>query len=160
MKTKILLIALLSVFSFVGVSAQDDVFERLSDHRDITTVYISKSLFKLMPEINTGGANIKGLIGKLEQLEIYNSEGSKNAAKTMKQEISGLIKSKKYEILMKVKEKDNNVTFYAHKDKERIKDLVMFVDNEDECTIIRIKGDFSVEDVQGVMDGTSSNNRK
>lgn len=155
MKAKILLIAILSVFSFMSIYAQEDMFERLSDHKDITTVYISKSLLKMMPDINAGGANIKGLAGKLEQLEIYNSEESKEAAKLMKQEIAGLLKSKKYEILMKVKEKDNTVTFYVYKEKDRIKDLIMFVDQKEECSIIRIKGNFSAEDVQGVMGNKS-----
>lgn len=150
MKTKILLMTIFSIFSFMSISAQEDVFEKLSDHQDITTVYISKSLLKMMPDINTGGANIKGLSEKIDQLEIYNSEGSADAAKLMKQEVNKLIKSRKYEILMKVKEKDNNVTFYAHKEKEKIKDLVMFVDNTDECTIIRISGDFSAEDIKSV----------
>lgn len=160
MKTKIYLITILLIFSFLTVNAQEDIFEKLSNHEDITTVYISKSLLNLMPDVNTGGANIKGLTGKLEQLEIYNTEGSKDASKLMKQEIAGLVKSKKYEILMKVKEKDNNVTFYVYKEKERIKDLIMFVDDMDECSIIRVKGDFSAEDVQGVVGGAGSKSKK
>lgn len=157
MKTKILLITIISMFSFLGVQAQEDIFEKLSNHKDITTVYISKSLLKMMPNVDAGGADIKGLAGKLEQLEIYSSEGNNDATKMMKQEISNLIKSKTYETLMKIKEKDNNVVFYAHKEKDRIKDLIMFINNEpNECTVIRITGNFSTEDIQKVVDGTNT----
>lgn len=155
MKTKILLIAIISTFSFLGIQAQESTFDKLSNHKDITTVYISKSLLKLMPNVDAGGADIKGLAGKLDQLEIYNSEGNNDASKVMKQEISNLLKTKTYETLMKVKEKDNNVSFYAHKEKDRIKDLIMFIEDSGECSITRLIGNFSTEDIQKVVEGTN-----
>lgn len=154
MKTRILLITILSVCSILGLKAQENMFDRLSNHKEITTVYISKSLLKLMPNIDAGGADIKGLVGKLEQLEIYNCEKNKDAIKMMRQEIASLVKANKYEVLMKVKEKTNNVTFYAYKEKDRIKDLIMFVDDTNDCTIIRIQGNFTTDDIQKVVEGS------
>lgn len=154
MKTRILLITILSLCSMLGLKAQENMFDRLSNHDDITTVYISKSLLKLMPDIDAGGTDIKGLAGKLDQMEIYSCDKNKDAMKMMKQEIASLVKTKQYEILMKVKEKSNNVSFYAYKENERIKDLVMFVDDTDNCTIIRIQGNFTTEDIQKVVDGS------
>lgn len=151
MKTRILLIAILLAIGLGNSQAQDNVFERLSKQKGITTVFISKSLLGMMPNMTTGGVNVKGLAGKLEQLEIYTSEGNKNASKLMKDEITALIKNKKYETLMTVKEGDENVNFYAYKEKDKFKDLIMFIEEEGESSIIRIIGNFTAEDIKGVM---------
>jgi hypothetical protein len=55
---------------------------------------------------------------------------------------------------MAVRETDQNVTFYAHKDNNFIKDLIMFVDGaEEESTVIRFTGTFTVEDIQQITKG-------
>ncbi|MDR2953640.1 MAG: DUF4252 domain-containing protein [Prevotella sp.] len=168
MKIRIILISIFMMFGLVSIQAQDDIFEKLSDHEDVSTVLISKALLKMMggmmggdmiPDMSMGGmmpgVNIKDIAGKLEQIEIYSSETTKGI-KLMKSEAGKLQKNKSYEVLMKIKDKDENVTFYGgRKDKSRFKDLIMFVDNEGECSIIRISGSFTAEDVQGVIDGKS-----
>lgn len=159
MKTKIFTLVIITILGFGNALAQKTTFDKLSDHKDISTVYISKSLLKMMPDMNTGAANIKGLAGKLEQMEIYTSS-SKDAAKLIRDEITGLVKSKTYEVLMKIKDQNDNVTFYAFKEKDKIKDMIMFVDDPDECTIIRIMGNFTTEDIQNVMEGTNVNKKK
>lgn len=160
MKIKILALAIITVLSISVVQAQKSMFDRLSDQKDITTVYISKSLLRLMPDIDTGGADIKGLAGKLEQMEIYSSNSNKDAAKIIRNEVAGMVKSRTYETLMKIKDPGSDITFYAFKEKDKIKDLVMFVDQPEECTIIRIMGNFTTEDIQKVMEGTDINKNK
>jgi len=153
MKIKVFITAVLLMLGLVPIQAQNsDIFEKLSDHKDVTTVYITKALLNMMPNIDTGGADIKSLAGKLEQLEIYDSNGNKDANSIMKKEIDALVKSKTYETLMKVKDGGDNITFYAYKEKERFKDLVMFINDPEDCTIIRIMGNFTAEDIQKVMD--------
>ncbi|MDU1890462.1 MAG: DUF4252 domain-containing protein [Dysgonomonas sp.] len=155
MNRKVLLTIMALILSFTAVQAQD-IFEKLSNHDDITTVYISKSLLSMMPSKGAdmmGGVNIKNLASKLEQLEVYNSE-NKGASDMMRNEIKALVKTKTYETLMAVKDKGDNVTFYAHKENDKFKDLVMFVNEPNACTIIRITGNFTAEDIQGVMDST------
>lgn len=155
MKIKVLITAMVFMFSFIAVQAQNSMFDKLSNHKDISTVFISKSLLSMMPNKGAdmmGGADIKNLAGKLEQLEIYNSE-SKEASKLIRTEVEAMVKAKTYETLMSVKDKGDNVTFYAHKEKDRFKDLIMFVNEPNECTIIRIVGNFTAEDIQGVMGG-------
>ncbi len=55
----------------MAIKAQTNMFDRLSNKKEISTVYISKSLLGMMPNMDMGGADIKGLANKLEQLEIY-----------------------------------------------------------------------------------------
>lgn len=107
----------------------------------------------MMPDMDMNGANVKGLSKKLEQLEIYNNE-SKEASGIIRTEIDKLIKNKTYEGLMQMKDSDDNITFYANKEKGRIKELIMYINNSDECTIIRILGNFTTEDIQSVISGS------
>ncbi|EGK00708.1 MAG: DUF4252 domain-containing protein [Prevotella sp.] len=158
MKIKVLITAILLLTGFATMHSQNNMFDRLSDNKDISTVYISKALLNMMPkmDVGAGGADIKSLAGKLEQLEIYSSQ-SKEAAKLIRMEFEGLTKSKTYETLMAIKDKGDNITFYARKEKDNFKDLIMFVNEPEECTVIRIMGTFTAEDVQKVM---NSSNKK
>lgn len=152
MKLKGLLTAFVFMFSLIAIQAQDKMFERFSNNKDITTVYISKALLSMVPNMETGGVNVKGLANKLEQLEIYTSE-NKNSIKQMVLEAESLKKNKAFESLMSVKESDQVINFYAQKDgNNKFKDLIMVINESAECTIIRIVGSFTMEDIKKVMD--------
>lgn len=152
MKIKVLIIGMLFLLSATVVQAQDIMFDKFSNDRNISTVYVSKALLKMMPEMDMGGANVKGLANKLEQIEIYSSE-NKDAVKMMKLETESMKTNKAYEVLMSVKDGDENVVFYAQKDRDNFKDLIMLVTEPNEFTIIRIVGNFTAEDIQKVIDG-------
>lgn len=151
MRTKMFITTMFLMLSFIWAHAQNEVFEKLSDHKGITTVFISKSLLGMMPNMDMGGANIAGLTGKLEQMEIYTADSDKNAVRLIKNEITQLVKSKKYETLMAIKEDGENISFYAHKDGDKFKDLIMYMEEPGECTVIRIMGNFTSSDIQKVI---------
>jgi len=153
MKAKNLIIAIILLFCFSSVNAQTkNPFEKLSNDKKITTVFISKGLLSLAPnmDINANGIDIKELVNKLEQLEIYTSE-EKGGVQLMKTVINSFKENKTYEVLMKIKDGNENVTFYVQKDKDIFKELVMSVEDEGESTIIRMKGSFTAEDIQGLV---------
>jgi hypothetical protein len=153
MKTKNGLIAIIVLLNSIGASAQD-LFEKLGDNNHITTVYISKAMLKMFPgkaeEINVDGVDIKDIAAKLEQLDIYTSD-NKEGSQLIRTEAKKLqSQSKSYEVLMRIKNEGENVIFYAEKDKDRFRSLIMFVDSGDECTLIRLLGSFTAEDVQNI----------
>ena len=150
MKTKILLIIIAFIASSMVVQAQGNFFEKLSDHDDVTTVYVSKSLLRMVPDMDVmADMDIKSIAGKLEQLEVYNTE-SKAAMDIIKKEMSKIASNKSYEALMTIKDKGDKINFYALKDKDKFKDLIMYVNNPTGCTIIRIVGSFTAEDIQAI----------
>lgn len=151
MRIRSLLIGIAFMFSLTAVHGQEQMFEKFSNNNDISTVYISKALLSMAGNMDMGGANIKGLAGKLEKLEIYTSE-SKGAVKLMKEEAGKLAKDKSFEVLMQVKDKGELVTFYGKKTSgDQFKDLIMHIEEPNECTIIRIVGTFTMDDIQGVI---------
>lgn len=151
MKIKALLIAMAIMIGAITVQAQDQMFDKFSNNNDISTVFISKALLSMAGNMDMGGANIKSLSNKLERMEIYSSE-NKNATALMKAEAGKISADKSFEALMTVKEKDDHITFYAKRNKgDSFKDLIMVINDPNECTIIRIVGTFTMEDIQGVM---------
>ena len=156
MKTRGIII-LMALFLTTGTSfSQNDWFDKFSYNKDITQVTVTKALLKMTPKIagsvNMNGVNIKGIMDKLDQIDIFTSD--ENAGKKlMRKEITAFFKkNKSYEVLMKVKNEDNNVTFYGQKDGDFIKSLVMFVDGDDQCVIIRLLGKFTFQDIQKITE--------
>ncbi len=123
MKTEKLIFALAFLFFTLGIQAQSKMYEKLSNkegillfdkfssNKDITSVFVSKSMLSMISDIKLSEMGVNKIIGKLDQ----------------------------------------NVNFYGVKDKDIIKDLVMFVDQSNSnCTIIRILGTFTTEDIQQI----------
>lgn len=151
MKIKGLLLAITLMLGIVSMQAQDQMFDKLSNNNNISTVFISKALLSMAGNMDTGIANIKGLSSKLERMEIYSSE-NKSASTLMKTEVNKLVKDKTYEVLMSIKDQGDNITFYAKKDKnDKFKDLIMFTEDSDEATIMRFVGTFTMDDIKSVM---------
>jgi hypothetical protein len=150
MKIKVLLIAIAIMSGTIAVQAQTQIFDKFSNNKDISTVVVSKALLSMAGNMDMGGVNIKALVNKLERLEIYSSD-NKNAMNQMRTEAGKLGSDKSFEVLMMVRDKGENVTFYGKKEKDdKIRDFIMFVDDADNCTIIRIVGLFTMEDIQSV----------
>ena len=55
--------------------AQDKLFEKYADKDNVTSVYISKSMFQMMPDnMRAGGLDLGNLKGKIHNLQILTSE--------------------------------------------------------------------------------------
>ena len=143
------LIALLLSLS-LSAMAQDKLFESFAEKDNVTSVVISKKMFQMMPALGDIGLNIVNMAGKVESLNILTTEDAAQA-QAMKKAFAGLTNDK-HEELMRVKERDTNATFYILQQGERISELIMLAQTESEFTVIRLKGDFTLRDIQEIME--------
>jgi hypothetical protein len=155
MKTKIL-ITVIAVFAAWNSFAQDNLFAKLADQKNITQVTVTKGLLNMMPgmlsSVDMNGVNVKNIVNKLDQIDIFTSEDN-DGKKLIRKEASEHFKNEKsYEVLMKIKDKESNVVFYGQKDGNFIKSLIMFADGDDGCTLIRLLGKFTTDDIQHVIE--------
>ena len=160
MKAKIFFTVALLAIGFLPVQAQSsDMFEKLSNHRDVTSVYISRTLLRMMSNFDVGGADVRSLAGRLEQIEIHNSNGNAEANRIIREGMEQLEKSDDYELLLRIRDGNSggNIVFYAKKEDEYFRDLIMHIEEANNSTIIRIMGAFTAEDIQGVMDSKKGN---
>ena len=54
--------------------AQTKLFDKYADMDDVTSVYISKKMFQMMPVMETAGLNLANLKGKIESLQILTTQ--------------------------------------------------------------------------------------
>lgn len=146
---KIAIILLLVCAAMQAQAQKSSLFDNLSNDKDVTTVFVSKALLSMMPRIDNCDADIKSISNKLNQIEIYSTESAR-AIKIIKTEMLLLCNSKRYERIMQVKDKGDNVIFLAEHKDNVFKDLIMFVEDGKEYTVIRLIGTFTPDDIQKV----------
>ena len=151
MKTSYLYTLLLSLFFVATVAAQinnDALFEKYAEKDGVTSVYISKKMFQLMPSMETAGLNLINMKGKIESLQILTCE-NESLQEQMRKDFSGLIK-KEHEELMRVRDGESKITFYIKQKGELINELIMLSDDEKEFSVIQLLGQFTLQDIQEI----------
>ena len=143
----VLILALLTT-SF-SLHAQVEEFEKYSDMKNVTYVYISKAMLTLAKGLTTPsvpGMDMKNAFGKLNAIQIITTE-NKAARTKLKAEVADVVKREKYEMLMQVDEDDSKVRIYF-KDGKKQSVILMSTDESNETAVIAFSGTFKIEDVQ------------
>ena len=123
--------------------AQDKLFEKYADKDNVTSVYISKSMFQMMPDnMRAGGLDLGNLKGKIHNLQILTSE-NKEVKEQMKADFDAVV-GKDHELLMKVKSDDTRASFFVKQKGEKISELIMLT--------MRLTGDFTIQDIRQIAE--------
>lgn len=133
--------------------AQDKLFEKYADMDNITSVFISKKMFDMMPAIESGGLNLMNLKGKINNLQIVTTE-KRELREQMRKEFSTLI-SQSHEELMRIKDDDTRASFHILQDGDLINEMIMLADTNSEYVVIRLTGKFTLQDIQDVAQSLS-----
>ena len=142
--------------------AQDKLFEKYADMDNVTSVFISKKMFDMIPNVESGGLNLMNLKGKINNLQIVTSDKQEvrsNSSRAADNEFSSLI-SKSHEELMRVKDNDTRASFYIVQNGDLINEMIMLADTDSDYVVIRITGKFTLEDIQEVAKSFSQNDKK
>lgn len=138
---------ILMTIASVNAQAQKNPFDRFADSQDLTYIYISKTMLKLveLDEIpNINGIELKKLGNTLESIQIITS--NKKTKDSLKSEAMSIIKKETFERVMQVVEKDNNVDIYHKKGKD-ISIIAMVSVNKDKTVLIVFSGTFDLKDI-------------
>ena len=128
--------------------AQDRLFEKYADMDNVTSVFISKKMFEMMPNIESGGLDLMNLKGKINNLQILTSE-KREIRDQMRKEFSGLI-GKSHEELMRVKDNNTKATFYIEQKGDQINEMIMLADTDNSFNVIQLLGNFTLQDIQEI----------
>ncbi len=151
---KYIIILFITAFS-LNVQAQSDAiekyFQQYIDNEDFTVVYISPKMFSL--------------ISKLDLNEVDNDPEAKAVMETIK-DIKGLrvlktdvnslvrykeamktINTKEYEVLVTVRDKDQNVNIWVKEDADKISELLLLVGALDEFVMLSFVGDIDLDKI-------------
>lgn len=145
MKTRYFFITLFLICTSLSF-AQDNWLDKYANQDGITSVYISKAMFQLMPDINVGNVNLKTISDKINSLSILTTE-KKDVATKLDNSIGQEISSD-YAELMRAKDDSSVVVFRGIQQGEIINVLLLSVSEPSGYTVIKIDGKFTLEDIR------------
>ena len=151
MQTKHFIIAGLCLLCANIGFAQNKLFEKYADMDGVTSIYISKAMFQMMPNMTSTvrGIDLEDMKGKIESLQLVSTE-KKDKVDQMKKEFAQLI-TNQHEELMRVKEDDTNIRIYSLMRGDLVKELIMLIEEDDSFTAILLNGSFTLKDVQSIV---------
>ncbi len=136
-------------------NAIDKYFKQYVDDERFTVVYISPKLFDMLGQLDLGGMDfeeedeaeaIMDIAKDLRGLRILISE--EGNPMEFYREAKSRINTKEYEVLMTVRNKnENNVEFLVQDDNDIIKELLLLVGGEDEFILMSFVGNLSLEKI-------------
>lgn len=150
MKETIRKTILCAMLTLVGIAANAQVkeFERYSNAKNMTYVYISSYMLNLAGKAaapSMPGVNTKALMGKLSGIQIISSDDPKASAR-LKSNTQAFVGNERYELLLQVDEDSEKVRIYYRKSKHQSV-VVMMSDKDGEVSVIVFSGSFTLDDV-------------
>lgn len=143
------LILITVLLATAGLYAQDNFFEKFADRQGVTSVYISKKMFGLMKNIDTGDVNLNNLSGKINSLQLLSCENREVAAEIRK-ETAHIRQNNGYEELMRIKDEGDRIVVYVKEGKKE-NEYVLVIDDADEFTLIQLNGQLTLEELQNAV---------
>lgn len=140
---------LLSLFTLCS-HAQQSFFDRFADMEGVTSVYISKSMLSLMPNVQTEGVNIGQLASKLDNIQILSCEKPDVIAK-LKKELAHIRPQNGYEELMRINDNGERTTIYLKQEKNEKKEFILLNDEKNDFNLIVITGNLTLQEIQQII---------
>ncbi len=153
---KISIIATMLLISIAAL-AQDgkSIYNKYSDEKNVSAVYISPSIFKLMgsiPDIDMpdGDVNLSPYIKEMSGMYLIDSENPK-INEALAADAQKMISKGRYELLMEAKDDGERVRIYIVPDGESITSFVMTATEPGECVFISIEGKMLRKDLEKLL---------
>jgi len=138
-----------------GLQAQsimDKLYDKYSGVEGYTSVYISKYMFDMFRNNEADaktGEDMEQLLSKLNCIKILVTDDDPETPTPVNlyQEIMKVIPSSPYKEIMVVKEKDQDIKFYAKEDKGKVIELLLVIGGKEESVLISIQGDIDMKNI-------------
>lgn len=144
MKRFIAITAILLITFTAGAQEGKRMYKRYSNNNDVSAVYISPSMYKLIgkiPALRSGDSDfdITNLIESFDGFYMINSTDPETG-REIRSDVEKFVQNKNYETLMEVKDKGQKMNIYTCGNDNTIKSLVLISNTVDECVFISLDG--------------------
>lgn len=153
---KSIIIAAVLLLSFTAL-AQDgrSIYNKYSDYEDVSAVYISPSMFKLIgkiPELPVGdsGVDISPIINSLSGFYLLDSENP-SINRSLQADAEKFVKNGTYDLLMEIKDSGEKVKIFTCGNDKVINSLVMTSFDDNECVFIAISGEILRSELEKII---------
>lgn len=133
------------------------IYNKYSDSKDVSAVYISPTMFKLigqLPDLDVEMAdgekmNVAPLMRSFDGFYLLDMP-DKSGAAAFKQDVQSLIKSGHFEMLMEAKDNGSTVKMYIT-GKDKISSLVMLAESDGSVQFICLEGYMDRKDFETLI---------
>lgn len=154
MKHSIILIAIALFLSIpTAIQAKTFDFDKMAEMEGVTSVHISKAMFKLLSGmgIKADGIDLQSVMPKLESLQIITCE-KPEIIPLLKKEAEVFSTKEGYEELMRVKEDDSHTIILQKQHEDKPNEYVLVnIEGNEEFNLILMKGTLTLEELQQMM---------
>lgn len=145
---RIYILTLILVLAVISASAQvSALFDRYSDAKGVSSIYISKAMFRMMDGFSTGGMDLKGLGEKLNSIRVLNTE-NRGIAEKMNTELQKDVSKDGYEILLQTNDDGEKTTIYQRTEKSGVNHYLIVAKETNELSVILIEGTITPADIR------------
>lgn len=140
--------ALIAAF-VTTMSAQDALFRKYENVKGVSIVFISKTMFRMMPELKNGSQDMNRIMKKIDRLNVLECDrpslnGKIRAAAVAEYSRGG------YELVMRTSEGGETTRIYMRKRKDGNTEYALLNEDEDELNIINITGTMTLQDIKNL----------
>lgn len=156
MKNIILIAAI--VLASQTIYSQKSTFDKYENQKDVTSMIVTKSMFKLMSKIDLSSndpeaQNYLKMVENLEDIKIFTTDNATTAA-DMKSTVDSYIKSSTtLTELMRVNDDGKNIRFYVKEGKNEnfVSELLMFLEDssskDKQAVVMSITGNIDLRQI-------------
>ena len=143
----IVFLSLLLMTVVQNARAQDALFDKYEDTNGVTTVFISKTMLGMIPNVKAGNHDISKIAGKLDQLRILTCEKASLIPRIL-DDAKKTYKSEGYEAIMRMHDDGGKMTIYQRSLKGGKNEFVLLQEDGSNLNIINVKGAITLKDIQ------------
>ncbi len=131
----------------IHASAQKAIFDKYEDTNGVTTIYISKTMLGMIPNVKAGKHDIGNIASKLDYIRILSCEKPALFSKLI-DEARKTYRSGNYETIMKMNDDGEKMTIYQRTLKDGKNEFALLTEDKDEVTIINLMGAITLKDIK------------
>ena len=133
----------------IHASAQKAIFDKYEDTNGVTTIYISKTMLGMIPNVKAGKHDIGNIASKLDYIRILSCEKPALFSKLI-DEARKTYRAGNYETIMKMNDDGEKMTIYQRTLKDGKNEFALLTEDKDEVTIINLMGAITLKDIKDI----------
>ena len=134
----------------MGGFAQKALFEKYENTNGVTTVYISQSMLRMVPNMGAAGHDFSSVSRKLDGIRILNCE-RQGLASTIRNQAEEMIRKEGFEVVIKVNESGEHTTIYRKQLKGGRSECVLLHHSDSGLNVIDITGTMTLDEIRDIM---------
>lgn len=155
MKRMIAFAALLLVTVAGYAQAERNIYKKYSDEENVSAVYISPAMFKMMgriPSMNLGDGDkdITPVIRSLSGMYLIDSE-NREVSEKLKADVQKMVRSSEFELMMEVKDSGETVNVFTSGKGDNLTGFVLLSSDGPDCTFISLSGNMSRKKLEEII---------